>query len=60
MMEIATKLLVCAGTLMLIAGAIFGFLGQWLYAALIWAGAFGCFVAALNFKNRKDKQNHDD
>ena len=28
-MEIATKLLVCAGTLMLIAGAIFGFLGQW-------------------------------
>ena len=54
-MEIATKLLVCAGTLMLIAGAIFGFLGQWLYAALIWAGAFGGFVAALNFKNRKDK-----
>lgn len=35
-MEIATKLLVCAGTLMLIAGAFFGFLGQWLYAALIW------------------------
>lgn len=52
-MEIATKLLVCAGTLMLIAGAIFGFLGQWLYAALIWAGAFGCFVAALNFKNKR-------
>ena len=41
MMEIATKLLVCAGTLMLIAGAIFGFLGQWLYTALIWAGALG-------------------
>lgn len=54
-MEIATKLFVCAGTLMLIAGVIFGFLGQWLYAALIWAGAFGCLVAALNFKNRKDK-----
>lgn len=55
MMEIATRLLVCAGTLMLIAGAIFGFLGQWLYAALIWAGALGCLTAALNFKNRKDK-----
>ena len=54
-MEIATKLLVCAGALMLVAGAIFGFLGQWLYAALIWAGAFCCFVATLNFKNRKDK-----
>lgn len=47
--------LVCAGTLMLIAGAIFGFLGQWLYAALIWAGALGCLAAALNFKNWKDK-----
>ena len=40
-MENATKLLVCAGTLMLIAGAIFGFVGQWIYAALIWAGALG-------------------
>ena len=54
-MENATKLLVCAGTLMLIAGAIFGFLGQWLYAVLVWAGALGCLVAALNFKERKDK-----
>ena len=54
-MEIATKLFACAGTLLLIAGAIFGFLGQWLYAALIWAGALGCLAAALNFKNRKGK-----
>lgn len=54
-MEIATKLLVCAGALMLVAGAIFGFLGQWLYAVLIWAGALGCFAAALNFKRRKGK-----
>lgn len=54
-MEIATKLLVCAGILMLIAGAIFGFLSQWFYTALIWAGALGCLAAALNFKNQKDK-----
>ena len=54
-MEKAIRLLVAAGILMLLAGAIFGFLDQWLYAALIWAGALGCFVAALNFKNRKDK-----
>lgn len=54
-MENATKLFVCAGALMLIAGEIFGFLGQWLYAALIWAGTFGCLAAALNFKNRKNK-----
>lgn len=53
-MEIVTKLLVCAGTLMLIAGAIFGFVGQWLYAALIWAGALSCLAAALNFKKWKD------
>ena len=54
-MEITMRLLAAAGKLMLIAGAIFGFLGQWLYAALIWAGALGCLAAALNFKNRKDK-----
>ena len=55
MMEKAAKLLLCAGALMLIAGAIFGFLNQWLYAALILAGALGCLAAALNFKNRKNK-----
>lgn len=54
-MEKAIRLLVAAGILMLLAGAIFGFLDQWLYAALIWAGALGCLAAALNFKNRKDK-----
>ena len=54
-MEITMRLLAAAGTLMLIAGAIFGFLDQWLYTALIWAGALGCLAAALNFKNRKDK-----
>ena len=54
-MDNAMKLLVCAGALLLIAGTIFGVLGQWLYAALIWAGGFGCLAAALNFKNRKGK-----
>ena len=55
MMKKTTELLVCAGSLMLIAGTIFGFLGQWLYAVLIWASAFCCFAAALNFKSRKDR-----
>jgi uncharacterized MnhB-related membrane protein len=54
-MEKVIRLLVAAGILMLLAGAIFGFLDQWLYAALIWAGALGCLAAALNFKNRKGK-----
>lgn len=54
-MEKATKLLICAGILMLLASAIFGFLKQWLYAALILASAFGCLLAALNIKNKKDK-----
>lgn len=48
------RLLVTAGILMLLAGAIFGFIQQWIFAALVWVGAFGCLVAALNFKNRKD------
>ena len=58
--NLAFRLLVAAGVLMLLAGCIFGFVQQWIYAALVWVGAFGCLVAALNYKNRKDKQNHDD
>ena len=53
-MKNAAKLLVCTGTLMLLAGAIFGFLSQWICAALIWAGALGCSAAALNFKSREN------
>ena len=56
----AVRLLVAAGVLMLLSGCIFGFTRQWIYAALVWVGAFGCLIAALNFKNRKDKQKHDD
>ena len=58
--HIAVRLLVAAGVLMLLAGCTFGFTQQWIYAALVWAGAFGCLIAALNFKNRKDNQRHDD
>lgn len=50
--NISLRLLVAAGVLMLPAGCIFGFVQQWIYAALVWVGAFGCMVAALNFKNR--------
>ena len=32
------------------------FIGQWIYAALVWVGAFGCCIAALNFKNQKKKE----
>lgn len=53
-MEKAVRLLIAAGILLLLAGAIFAFLGQWGYAALLWAGALGCLAAALNFKNWKD------
>ena len=51
MLEKSVRLLWMAG--MLISGGIFGFLGQWLYAALVWVAAFGFFVAAINLKNRK-------
>lgn len=53
--EVSVRLLVAAGVLMLLAGCIFGFIQQWVYAALIWVGGFGCAIAALNFKKRKDK-----
>ena len=36
---------------MLLSGVMFAFLRQWLLAALLWAGAFGCIVAALHFKD---------
>ena len=49
------RLLTAAGILMLAAGALFGFLRQWIYAALTWAGAFGCLIAALSFKNWEEK-----
>lgn len=49
----SVRLLVAAGALMLLAGCIFGFIGQWIYAALVWVGAFACAAAALNFKARK-------
>ena len=56
MLEKTVRLLVAAGFLMLVAGCLFGFVGQWIYAALVWIGAFGCCIAALNFKNKKDKE----
>lgn len=56
----SVRLLIAAGALMLLAGCIFGFTQQWIYAALLWIGAFDCLIAALNFKNWKNKQNHDD
>ena len=56
MLEKTVRLLATAGFLMMVAGCIFGFIDQWIYAALIWIGAFCCCIAALNFKNQKDKE----
>lgn len=49
------RLLIAAAVLMLLSGCIFGFVQRWLYAVLMWVGAFDCVVAALNLKHRKDK-----
>lgn len=51
----SVRLLLAGGILMLVAGCIFAFTHQWIYAALVSVGTFGCFAAALNFKNRKDE-----
>ena len=48
----AVGLLVAAGILMMLAGTLFVFLQMWRYTAMLLIGAFGCFVAALNFRNR--------
>ena len=37
---------------MLLSGCFFVFAQYWRYVALAWIGAFGCLVAALNFKKR--------
>lgn len=60
MLEKAVRLLLAAGILMMIAGCIFGFTGQWIYAALVWIGALCCCIAALNFKNQKNKKNSNE
>lgn len=49
----SVRLLIAAAVVMLLAGCILGFVQQWIYAALMWVGAFDCTVAAVNFKNRK-------
>lgn len=54
MLEKTVRLLVTAGFLMMVAGCILGFARQWIYAALVWSGAFCCCTAALNFRNQKN------
>lgn len=56
MFEKAIRLLRTAGILLVIAGCIFGLIDQWIYAALVWVGAFGCCIAAFNFKDQKGKE----
>ena len=54
MEQLSVRLLLTAGILLLIAGVIFAILQVWLYTGLLWAGAFGCLMAALNFRNFKN------
>ena len=54
MEQLSVQLLLTAGILLLIAGVIFGILQVWLYTGLLWAGALGCLMAALNFRNSKN------
>ena len=54
-MEKTVRLLTAAGVLMLLAGVLLGITGQWVCMALLLAGAFGCLIAALNFRNRKNR-----
>ena len=54
MEQLSVRLLLTAGILLLIAGGIFAILHGWLYTGLLWAGAFGCLMAALNLRDSKN------
>ena len=54
MEQLSVRLLLTAGILLLIAGVIFAILPIWLYTGLLWAGAFGCLMAALSLRNSKN------
>lgn len=54
--RITVRLLIVASVLMVHAGGVFAFMKLWLYAALLGAGALGCMVGAINFKNLNDKK----
>ena len=54
MNKLSVHLLLAAAALLLIAGVIFAILQLWLYTGLLWVGAFGCLMAALNFRNSKN------
>ena len=54
MEQLSVHLLLTAGILLLIAGVIFAILQLWLSTGLLWAGAFGCLMAALNFRDSKN------
>lgn len=56
--DTTVKLLFTAAFLFLIAGCIFAFGQQWVKAALLLIGTFGCAVAALNFKKHKESTNN--
>ena len=53
MNKLSVRLLLAAAALLLMAGVIFAILQLWLYTGLLWAGALGCLMAALNFRNSK-------
>ena len=54
MEQLLVRLLLTAGILLLIAGVIFAILQVWLDTDLLWTGAFGCLLAALNFRDSKN------
>ena len=61
MKKSSVRLLLTAAALLLIAGTLFRFAPSWIYAGLIWSGAFGCLVTALNFRNAEnDDEPHED
>lgn len=49
MKKLPARLLLAASVLLVLAGALWGLLAQWVCAALSWVGALGCAAAAVHF-----------
>ena len=56
--KLCDKVAIIKGGKLIRSGTIFAILQLWLYTDLLWVGAFGCLLAALNLGNAvKDEQN---
>lgn len=57
--QTTSKLLTCAGVLLLAAGVLMAICSDLVIAAILWAGAFCMLFAAYHFRIAEDKQDKE-